>query len=116
MKSLGVILSFGSEKEEIHQMKKHIIALAAIAGLSVGAAGQASASSVHTVESGETLWSISQEANVSVEKLQAWNGLESTLIYPSQNLKIEDKVRKTYVVVKGDTSFQNRRGTQCFSG
>jgi len=104
MKSSGVMLCFGNEKEEIHFMKKQIIALAAIAALSVGAAGQASASSVHTVESGETLWSISQDANVSVENLQAWNGLESTLIYASQTLKIEDKV-EAHVVVKGDTLF-----------
>ena len=86
-------------------MKKHIVALTAIATLSVGAAGQASASSVHTVESGDTLWSISQEANVSVEELQTWNGLESTLIYPSQKLKVEDKV-EVHVVVKGDTLFK----------
>ncbi|MBO0589491.1 3D domain-containing protein [Sporosarcina sp. E16_8] len=83
-------------------MKKHIIAIAAIAVLSVGAAGQASASSVHTVQSGDTLWSISQASNVSVEELQTLNDLDSTLIYPSQNLKVENKV-DTYVVAKGDT-------------
>ena len=104
MISLRVMLVQVSEKEDIHHMKKHIIALAAIATLSVGAAGQASASSVHTVESGETLWSISQEANVSVEELQAWNGLKSTRIFPAQSLNIEGKV-ETHVVVKGDTLF-----------
>ena len=70
MISSGVMLMQVSEREEIHHMKKHIITLVALATLSVGAAGQVSASSVHTVESGETLWSISQEANVSVEELQ----------------------------------------------
>ncbi|KAA0966358.1 LysM peptidoglycan-binding domain-containing protein [Sporosarcina sp. ANT_H38] len=92
-------------------MKKHIIALAAIATLSVGA-GQASASSVHTVESGDTLWSISQEANISVEELQTMNGLKSTIIYPAQKLKVEDQKLKVedkvgiHVVVKGDTLFK----------
>ena len=86
-------------------MKKKIVALTAIAVLSVGAAGQASASNVHTVQSGDTLWSISQDNNVSVEDLQAWNELDSTLIYPSQDLKIEDKV-ETYVVVKGDSLYR----------
>ncbi|WP_277587590.1 LysM peptidoglycan-binding and 3D domain-containing protein [Psychrobacillus antarcticus] len=85
-------------------MKKHIIALTAIATLSVGAAGQASASSVHTVEKGDTLWSISQAENVSVQNLQQWNDLSSTVIYPSQQLKVEDALQ-TYVVVSGDTLF-----------
>ncbi|TQR16527.1 LysM peptidoglycan-binding and 3D domain-containing protein [Psychrobacillus soli] len=85
-------------------MKKHIVALTAIAALSVGAAGQASASSVHTVEKGETLWSISKEVNVTVQDLQAWNGLDSTVIFPSQELKIEEMF-ETHVVVLGDTLF-----------
>ncbi|MCZ8533792.1 LysM peptidoglycan-binding domain-containing protein [Psychrobacillus psychrodurans] len=83
-------------------MKKHIIALTAIATLSVGAAGQASASSVHTVEKGDTLWSISQAENVSVQDLQQWNDLNSTIIFPSQQLKVEEAL-ETYVVVSGDT-------------
>ena len=95
---LGVV----SEKEEIHFMKKHIVALTAIAALSVGTAGQAFASSVHTVEKGDTLWSISQDNNVSVENLQAWNDLDTTLIYPAQQLKIGEST-DTYTVVSGDT-------------
>ncbi|GGA33415.1 LysM peptidoglycan-binding and 3D domain-containing protein [Psychrobacillus lasiicapitis] len=85
-------------------MKKQIVALTAIAALSVGAAGQASASSVHTVEKGETLWSISKERDVTVQDLQVWNGLESTVIFPAQELKIEDKP-ETHVVVLGDSLF-----------
>lgn len=81
-----------------------MVALTVITALSVGAAGQASASSVHTVKTGDTLWSISQENNVTVQDLQTWNGLESTIIYPSQELKIED-VSETHVVVLGDTLF-----------
>lgn len=104
LSSIGGMMNFVSEKEEIHFMKKHIIALTAIATLSVGAAGQASASSVHTVEKGDTLWSISQAENVSVQNLQQWNDLNSTVIYPSQQLKVEDALQ-TYVVVSGDTLF-----------
>ncbi len=104
LSSIGGMMNFVSEKEEIHFMKKHIIALTAIATLSVGAAGQASASSVHTVEKGDTLWSISQAENVSVQNLQQWNDLSSTVIYPSQQLKVEDALQ-TYVVVSGDTLF-----------
>ena len=86
-------------------MKKKIIALTAIAVLSVGAAGQASASYVHTVQSGDTLWSISHDNNVSVEELQTWNDLDSTIIYPSQDLQVEDAV-ETYVVKKGDSLYK----------
>lgn len=85
-------------------MKKHIVALTAIAALSVGTAGQASASSVHTVEKGDTLWSISQENNVSVENIQVWNDLDSTIIYPSQQLQVEESTG-TYTVVSGDTLY-----------
>ena len=83
-------------------MKKQIIALTAIAALSVGAAGSVSAASVHTVEKGDTLWSISQEQNVSVQDLQDWNKLDSIVIYPNQQLKVEEAL-KTYKVVLGDT-------------
>ena len=104
--SLSVKLSVVSEKEEIHFMKKYIVALTAFAALSVGTVGQASASSVHTVEKGETLWSISQEENVSIQELQAWNELDSTVIYPSQALKVEEvSTSKTHIVVSGDTLF-----------
>ena len=95
-------LGFVSEKEEIHLMKKHIIALTAIAALSVGATGQASAASVHTVEKGDTLWAISKEMNVSVQDLQDWNNLDTTVIYPSQQLKVEESA-DTYKVILGDT-------------
>lgn len=86
-------------------MKKQIFTLTALAVLSVGAAGQASASSVHTVQSGDTLWSISKDNNVSVADLQSWNNIDSTLIYPSQEIVVEDTV-PTYTVVKGDTLFK----------
>lgn len=102
---IGGMMNLVSEKEEIHFMKKHIIALTAIVTLSVGTAGQASASSVHTVEKGDTLWSISQAENVSVQDLQTWNDLNSTVIYPSQQLKVEEAVQ-THVVVTGDTLFK----------
>lgn len=86
-------------------MKKHIFVLAVIAALSIGIlSGQASASSIHSVESGDTLWDIARDNNISVEDLLTWNELDSILIYPSQELKIE-KEAEIYVVKKGDTLF-----------
>lgn len=87
-------------------MKKYIVTLTAFALLSVGMVGQAFASSIHTVEKGETLWSISQQENVSIQELQVWNNLDSSVIYPSQALKVEEvSTSKTHIVVSGDTLF-----------
>ncbi|MFD1864807.1 3D domain-containing protein [Planococcus chinensis] len=70
-------------------MKKQIVTLTAIAALSFGAASTASAHSSYTVESGDTLWGISQKNNVSVDQLMGWNGLNSDLIFPDQKLSLE---------------------------
>jgi len=103
-----------SEKEEFHFMKKQIITFTAVAALSVGLASQASANSSYTVESGDTLWSISQEQNVSVDQLKGWNGLSSDIIYPSQELEVAGKEKQqpqaaeksSYIVQSGDTLFK----------
>ena len=77
--------------------------------------------SIHVVEFGDTLWAIADDNNVSVDELLTWNSLESNLIYPSQEILIENKEvtdvekevekeivtsRETYVVEKGDTLFE----------
>ncbi|MGR9047765.1 LysM peptidoglycan-binding domain-containing protein [Halobacillus faecis] len=46
-------------------------------------------SSVHTVQSGDTLYSIGQANNVSVQELKAWNNLNSNLIYPGEKLTLD---------------------------
>ncbi len=92
-------------------MKKQIVALTAIAALSTGAAASASAAE-YSVKKGDTLWGISQNNNVTVEQIQKWNNLSSTLIFPEQTLKVSGEAEAastsndTYTVVKGDTLYK----------
>lgn len=70
------------------------------------------ATTVHTVNKGETLYSISKKYNVSIANLKSWNNLKTDNIKAKQKLKItgkektknpsrsdsEDKVAKEIVV------------------
>ncbi|REJ07459.1 LysM peptidoglycan-binding and 3D domain-containing protein [Halobacillus trueperi] len=63
-----------------------------VLSINEGENGQAQAqtsSSVHTVQSGDTLYSIGQANNVSVQELKAWNNLNSNLIYPGEKLTLD---------------------------
>ncbi|MEJ9313191.1 LysM peptidoglycan-binding domain-containing protein [Priestia megaterium] len=101
-------------------MKKHIFTLGATALVSIGIADAASADTdTHKVKAGETLFSISQQHNVTVEDLKKWNGLSSTLIYANQTLQIGStstdssssstptttSSNHTYTVKSGDTLY-----------
>lgn len=55
----------------------------------------------HTVKSGESLWSIADKYNTTIEKIQKINKLDSTLITPDQ--KLEVLVNGKYKVEQGDT-------------
>ncbi|ADF39086.1 LysM peptidoglycan-binding and 3D domain-containing protein [Priestia megaterium] len=102
-------------------MKKHIFTLGATALVSIGIADAASADTdTHKVKAGETLFSISQQHNVTVEDLKKWNGLSSTLIYTNQTLQIGStstdssssstptttSSNHTYTVKSGDTLYR----------
>ncbi|WP_421535790.1 LysM peptidoglycan-binding domain-containing protein [Priestia sp. D3YE.R1] len=102
-------------------MKKHIFTLGATALVSIGIADVASADTdTHKVKAGETLFSISQQHNVTVEDLKKWNDLSSTLIYANQTLQIGStstdssssstptttSSNHTYTVKSGDTLYR----------
>lgn len=99
---------------------KKVLAFGAVAAVSTTIAYSAEAAS-HTVESGDSLWVLAEENNVTVESLKKDNNLTSDIIVPGQVLEIggdkkaeakeetSDKdnkeVKDTYVIESGDTLF-----------
>lgn len=84
-------------------MKKHMMSLIMATFFMIGlTSGEAFASSVYKVQNGDTLWDIAQKNNVAVEDLLNWNGLQSAMIFPEQEIKTNAK-NKVYTVQKGDT-------------
>ena len=88
-------------------MKKHLLTVAAAAGiLFTSFGGSVSAhENVYTVKSGDTLWRISQNNNVSVANLKGWNNLSSDSIYVNQKLSLlaPHSHVSSYTVQKRDT-------------
>ncbi|TCI43453.1 LysM peptidoglycan-binding domain-containing protein [Exiguobacterium sp. SH3S2] len=93
-------------------MKKPLLTLTALAGLSLGVAAPASAASTHTVQSGDTLYRIAVNNGVSVNDIKQANSLNSNMIYPNQVLKLAKSEAKatassnTYTVKSGDTLYR----------
>lgn len=99
-------------------MKKTIISAASLTALSAIAAANISASEI-TVESGDTLWSISEGSSQSVNEIKSLNNLTSELIFPGDVLKVDaeapsaapaEEVKTaenttTYTIEAGDTLF-----------
>lgn len=65
----------------------------------------------HTVKSGETLYGIAREHNVSVNQIKTWNSLKSNTIRRGQVLQIQEtgpQVQQAQVVTQPAASLQSR--------
>ncbi|UXV30309.1 LysM peptidoglycan-binding domain-containing protein [Mammaliicoccus sciuri] len=86
-------------------MKKLLAVSTAAVAVTTGVTATADAAT-HTVKSGDTLGSISQQFGTSVSAIKAENGLKSNLIFPNQVIKVNKKSSEStteYTVVAGDT-------------
>lgn len=64
----------------------------------------------HTVKKGETLSSLAQKYNTSVENLKNWNNIKKNTIHPGQVLIVgkheaKTKTENVYIVKKGDSLY-----------
>lgn len=104
----------GTIQEVFHIMKKQIMALTATAVIGGGAFGTAASASSYTIQSGDTLWSISQKTGTTVDQLKSANGLSSNMIYAGETLQTSGSGNKaaaassngTYTVKAGDTLYK----------
>ncbi|NRD79284.1 C40 family peptidase [Bacillus sp. BRMEA1] len=97
-------------------MKKHLLTAAAAAGIMFTAfgGGANAQGTTYTVQSGDTLWKISQANNVSITNLKTWNQLTSDTIYVNEILSLvppqpqtatqpdTTTISTTYTVQSGD--------------
>jgi len=64
------------------------VGLLVLVGLPIQPPAQAQTDSTYTVESGDTLYSIAQDAGVSVRSLMRWNDLDDTDLQVGQTLRV----------------------------
>ncbi|OLN24071.1 peptidoglycan-binding protein [Domibacillus antri] len=94
-------------------MKKQMMALAATTVIGGSLFGTAASASSYTVQSGDTLWSISQKNGTTVDQLKAANGLSSNMIYAGETIQLSGSNKTasassngTYTVKAGDTLYK----------
>ena len=79
---------------------KKLLSFIACATIATSIGTEAKAAEV-TVKKGDSLWSISQDYNVSTEDIKEWNDLDSDIIKINDTLDLQ--VEKKYKVKSGDT-------------
>lgn len=76
-------------------MKKKLIFAATTASAAVAAYSHQAEAAEHKVQPGESLWSIANQYNTSIDQLKSLNQLSSNLIFPYQTLKVSADETKT---------------------
>ncbi|WP_442594619.1 peptidoglycan DD-metalloendopeptidase family protein [Neobacillus sp. D3-1R] len=61
---------------------------------------------LHTVKTGESLWSIAKKYSTTIEAIQGINLLKDSQIVENQTLKVPLNVKDSYIVQAGDTLSQ----------
>ncbi|MCM3585980.1 LysM peptidoglycan-binding domain-containing protein [Mesobacillus maritimus] len=91
-------------------MKKRLVTMLATTGILFSSFSASASASVHTVQSGDTLWGLSRKYNATVDELLNWNQLSAPTIFVNQKLvvaapksNVVAKATNTYVVKSGDT-------------
>ena len=91
-------------------MKKLGVAIATLSIFFTGIATMNVSAEEYEVQERDSLWSIAQKFDTSVQNLIDINGLDSTIIHPGQHITNTDKIEKeetsttqSYIVKKGDT-------------
>ena len=112
-----VIVEYGfadSTGDDVNQLKNNWEELAeavtkAIVEYAGGVYQAPVGSNYYTVQSGDSLWSISKKFGISVDELKQANNLTSNLLSIGQNLYIPNKetdvTKSEYIVSKGDTLY-----------
>lgn len=85
-------------------MKKQLVSIAAATTLFAATYAEVGAAQTHTVQSGDTLWKLSNTYNLSINQLMEWNQLTSSTIVVGQKLKVNGSDQtSTYTVKSGDS-------------
>ncbi|WP_100401198.1 cell wall hydrolase [Bacillus sp. FJAT-44742] len=93
-------------------MRKWIGALSISLAAGIFSANQMEASSTHTVQSGDTLWSIANQNDVSVEELKNTNNRGGTKIYIGESLQLpssENEHSTSDKPYEGDVTEEEKR-------
>ncbi|WP_414042212.1 LysM peptidoglycan-binding domain-containing protein [Macrococcus animalis] len=94
-------------------MKKKLIFAATTASAAVAAYSHQAEAAEHKVQPGESLWSIANQYNTSIDQLKSLNQLSSNLIFPYQTLRVSGdatvtrSTRSTSTVSRPQTTSSN---------
>ncbi|TWT24840.1 LysM peptidoglycan-binding domain-containing protein [Planomicrobium sp. CPCC 101110] len=89
-------------------MKKIAFSVLATGSLALFFGVSDTEASTYTIKSGDSLWKIANENNVSVSSLKQWNNLASDLVYPNQKLTLSAPKAATASTAENKTSATKR--------